>query len=466
MGRKTWQLHAVAALGVIAAAAADTVLSSTSGVAAARNVTAKSDGSSYHHVWPVSSRSQRQVIKAGIRAAILFPCGEARLPGRGERRRPRRDPRRGILCGEIQGRAIWIGWFRVASVVLLTRARSGPAWSDETTVGAIPGSGWRGQRRGAATEVREALVALATPMLAAAFTAPMQFGWRLVLGSLIGFFGAAFGSVGGVGGGGIFVPMLALIIGFDPKSFDRHVQVLDDFSSLKLKHPTLDMPLIDYDLALLIQPMLMLGVSIGVIFNVIFSDWLHHGEEPEHATIIPAEPADAADAKTPSDRKTSVLENVYWKELGLRAFVWMAFLALQIAKIPISVCVSMHEAHGLMSGKRVLSSKGTQQRLVGGLLGLGGGFIMGPLFLELGIPPQVSSATSTFAMMFSSSMSVIQYYLLHRFPVPYASYFTVVAFIAAIIGQHCEEVDRLVRADIAHHLHIGFHDLHQLNLSW
>jgi hypothetical protein len=39
-----------------------------------------------------------------------------------------------------------------------------------------------------------------------------------VLGSLIGFFGAAVGSVGGAGGGGIFVPMLALIIGFDPKS--------------------------------------------------------------------------------------------------------------------------------------------------------------------------------------------------------------------------------------------------------
>lgn len=46
----------------------------------------------------------------------------------------------------------------------------------------------------------------------------MEFGWRIVLGSVIGFMGAAFGSVGGVGGGGIFVPMLTLIIGFDPKS--------------------------------------------------------------------------------------------------------------------------------------------------------------------------------------------------------------------------------------------------------
>lgn len=28
--------------------------------------------------------------------------------------------------------------------------------------------------------------------------------------------------------------------------------------------------------------------------------------------------------------------------------------------------------------------------IVGGLLGLGGGFILGPVFLELGIPPQVN----------------------------------------------------------------------------
>ena len=46
----------------------------------------------------------------------------------------------------------------------------------------------------------------------------MKFGWEIIVGSLIGFFGAAFGSVGGVGGGGIYVPMLTLIIGFDSKS--------------------------------------------------------------------------------------------------------------------------------------------------------------------------------------------------------------------------------------------------------
>ena len=46
----------------------------------------------------------------------------------------------------------------------------------------------------------------------------MELGWPIVVGTIVGSFGAAFGSVGGVGGGGIFVPMLSIIIGFDQKS--------------------------------------------------------------------------------------------------------------------------------------------------------------------------------------------------------------------------------------------------------
>lgn len=42
----------------------------------------------------------------------------------------------------------------------------------------------------------------------------LKFG----VGTIIGFFRASFGSVGGVGSGGIFIPMLTPIIGFDTKS--------------------------------------------------------------------------------------------------------------------------------------------------------------------------------------------------------------------------------------------------------
>lgn len=39
-----------------------------------------------------------------------------------------------------------------------------------------------------------------------------------MLATVIGLLGSACGTVGGVGGGGIFVPMLTLIVGFDTKS--------------------------------------------------------------------------------------------------------------------------------------------------------------------------------------------------------------------------------------------------------
>jgi len=279
---------------------------------------------------------------------------------------------------------------------------------------------------------------------------------------------------------------------------------------------------------MLFQPMLMLGISIGVAFNVIFADWMvtvlliilflgtstkafFKGVETwkqetilkkeaervreenvsadvgpeEHQEVdfkpLPSEPvpneernADnegSNNERLPTDTTNSIWFNVRWKELGILVLVWLVFLVLQIFKaksvtcsveywvlnllqVPVSMSVSLYEAIGLYRGTKAVASKGEAgvnwkipqlilyffcgilAGVVGGLLGLGGGFILGPLFLELGIPPQVSSATATFAMTFSSSMSVVEYYYLKRFPVPYASYLFGVCVIAAFMGQH------------------------------
>ncbi|XP_072951854.1 sulfite exporter TauE/SafE family protein 3-like [Typha angustifolia] len=347
----------------------------------------------------------------------------------------------------------------------------------------------------------------------------MEFGWRVVLGSIIGFLGAALGSIGGVGGGGIFVPMLTLIIGFDPKTSTAISKCMimgaagsTVYYNLRLRHPSLDLPIIDYDLALLFQPMLMLGISIGVAFNVIFPDWmvtvlliilflgtstkaLFKGIETwkkeslikkEAAKLLASQtnetpeleykpllgsPGSNTQIKFSPDEEVPIKDNIYWKELMMLLSVWVAFLIVQIVKtyartcsieywvlntlqVPIAASVTLYEALSLCKGKRTIASRGKQDKkwkllqlllycscgvvagIVGGLLGLGGGFILGPLFLEMGVPPQVASATSTFAMTFSSSMSVIQYYLLDRFPVPYAGYFIFLATVAAFTGQH------------------------------
>ncbi|XP_039060322.1 sulfite exporter TauE/SafE family protein 3-like isoform X4 [Hibiscus syriacus] len=303
----------------------------------------------------------------------------------------------------------------------------------------------------------------------------MRFSWKIVVGSILGFLGAAFGSVGGVGGGGIFVPMLALIIGFDPKSSTAiskcmitGAAVATVCYNIRQRHPTLELPLIDYDLALLFQPMLVLGISVGVGFNVIFADWMitvllilvfigmsiksfiKGVETWKKETIKEKETArqlELTQHEVTTENKVVKLKN-YSTTCSVEYWV------LNFLQIPVTVGVSLYEAVLLYKGRRKIASKGdvvanwrvhklviycgfgVLAGILGGMLGLGGGFILGPLFLEMGIPPQVSSATSTFAMLFSASMSVIEYHLLKRFPVPYAAYLAGVATIAAFVGQH------------------------------
>ncbi|CAL1386423.1 unnamed protein product [Linum trigynum] len=345
-----------------------------------------------------------------------------------------------------------------------------------------------------------------------------RLGWKAVAAGIIGSLGAAFGSAGGVGGGGIFVPMLTLVVGFDPKSaaaiskcMIMGAAISTVYYNLRLRHPTIGhIPIIDYDLALLLQPTLMLGISLGVAFNVIFADWmvtvlliflfiatsrkafLRGVEIWKKETTIRREEASQIKSRSNANEgdieykplrgdpqndihktEVSILENVRWKELGLLVLVWVVFLLLQIAKshtsscstsywllnlfqIPVAVGASGYHAVTLYKGHRVIASAGDEPGdanlkmgqllgygaygmlagIVAGLLGVGGGSIMGPLFLELGVPPQVATATATFAMLFSSSMSVVEYYLLDRFPVPYALYLMVVATMAAYVGQH------------------------------
>lgn len=44
--------------------------------------------------------------------------------------------------------------------------------------------------------------------------------------------------------------------------------------NVRVPHPTKEVPILDYDLALLFQPMLMLGITVGVALSVVFPYWL------------------------------------------------------------------------------------------------------------------------------------------------------------------------------------------------
>ncbi|KAH7553630.1 hypothetical protein JRO89_XS12G0035900 [Xanthoceras sorbifolium] len=361
----------------------------------------------------------------------------------------------------------------------------------------------------------------------------LEFSWRLVLATVIGFLGSACGTVGGVGGGGIFVPMLTLIVGFDTKSAAALSKCMimgasasSVWYNLRVPHPTKEVPILDYDLALLFQPMLLLGITLGVSLSVVFPYWLitvliiilfigtssrsfFKGIQMwKEETILKKEMAQRRetfvnsrgellidteyDPLVPREEKTKLVSNqsiLFFlfkycvSTLGGNG-VWRYFLfgpvfysfrssrqqnvtacgvwywVLFFLQLPIALGLFGYEAVKLHKEHKKRMNTGNIEYIceasiewtamhiafcalcgilggtVGGLLGSGGGFILGPLLLEIGVIPQVASATATFVMMFSSSLSVVEFYLLKRFPIPYALYLMAVSILAGFWGQY------------------------------
>nr|CAD1822380.1 unnamed protein product [Ananas comosus var. bracteatus] len=324
----------------------------------------------------------------------------------------------------------------------------------------------------------------------------LEFNWRTVVATVIGFLGSGFGTVGGVGGGGIFVPMLNLVVGFDTKSAAALSKCMimgasasSVWYNLQVSHPTKEVPIIDYNLALLFQPMLMLGITIGVELSVIFPYWLitvltiilfmgtssrsfFRGIQMwKQETILKLEREKQEEEKQRT-MKGKVMVNVKpefeepllpqpaeksglnWSE-NCSSFFWV----VNILQFPVALSVFVWEAVKLWRESRERRMCGNSECVceasiewtgpqllfcalcgllggtVGGLLGSGGGFILGPLLLEIGVIPQVASATATFVMMFSASLSVFEFYFLRRFPIPYALYLIAVSVMAGFWGQ-------------------------------
>ena len=87
------------------------------------------------------------------------------------------------------------------------------------------------------------------------------------------------GASGGIGGGGIAVPVYLLIMGLSPKAAMGvgAVTILGGTlasTSLNVhrRHPLADRPLIDWDLILVMQPVVLIGVFLGTFIHQILSE--------------------------------------------------------------------------------------------------------------------------------------------------------------------------------------------------
>eukprot|EP00931_Biecheleriopsis_adriatica_P020952 TRINITY_DN13850_c0_g1_i5.p1 TRINITY_DN13850_c0_g1~~TRINITY_DN13850_c0_g1_i5.p1 ORF type:complete len:562 (-),score=104.99 TRINITY_DN13850_c0_g1_i5:52-1716(-) len=111
---------------------------------------------------------------------------------------------------------------------------------------------------------------------------PFPLDWRhdglTVLFASIGLIIAASG---GIGGGGILVPLFMLALEFKPK----HAIALSNFTILggaiantvanaRKRHPHLDQPLIDWDLILAMEPLTIFGAVFGSLLSKILPNFI------------------------------------------------------------------------------------------------------------------------------------------------------------------------------------------------
>ena len=97
-----------------------------------------------------------------------------------------------------------------------------------------------------------------------------------VVGTILVGLGLMVAASGGVGGGGILVPLLIIVYGFHPK----YAIPLSNFTilgssvtnmilNLPKRHPDAERPLVDWDLILVMEPVTMAGAVRLILLNYI-----------------------------------------------------------------------------------------------------------------------------------------------------------------------------------------------------
>jgi len=78
--------------------------------------------------------------------------------------------------------------------------------------------------------------------------------------------------------------------------------------------------------------------------------------------------------------------------------------------------------------------------LLGGCLGIGGGIIMGPVLVEVGMHSESVQATTAMIVFLSSSLATMQFALLQQIVWHYALWYCSIAIVATLVGQLLCEV--------------------------
>ncbi|XP_010434202.1 PREDICTED: uncharacterized protein LOC104718204 [Camelina sativa] len=106
--------------------------------------------------------------------------------------------------------------------------------------------------------------------------AELKLSSAIIVAGVLCFFASLISSAGGIGGGGLFIPIMTIVAGLDLKTASSFSAFMVTGGSIANVISNLfgGKALLDYDLALLLEPCMLLGVSIGVICNRVLPEWL------------------------------------------------------------------------------------------------------------------------------------------------------------------------------------------------
>lgn len=102
---------------------------------------------------------------------------------------------------------------------------------------------------------------------------------RDVIGFMFASLGATLGSIGGIGGGGLVVPCYIIVSGLAPR-FAMPLGAVTVLGgslaalvlNLRRRHPLADRPIVDWDLILVMEPLVLVGTLIGSVLHRVVSE--------------------------------------------------------------------------------------------------------------------------------------------------------------------------------------------------
>jgi uncharacterized membrane protein YfcA len=331
---------------------------------------------------------------------------------------------------------------------------------------------------------------------------------------------AALSASAGLGGGGVYVPLTILLVGLKTSEAVPLSQTMVFAGSIVNvvmlvgdRHPTKpERPKIAYDVVMLLNPALALGVVGGVLAHLVTPVWItlaclfltlgfafhksfargknmyaketeerkaaeiaaqasnggENGDQPSQA-LLPSDPAKTViNVEAARQRDATVAETVkVAKQVSMIFLCWMAFLMInlmhpercskshwiQLTMLLVvagvfTVCAArttnLHNDDLDLCGNGMkYSALAFLAGFLGGFLGIGGGMVMGPVLLELGLMPEVNQATTALFVLLSSSLGTAQFILLGKEMPYFVMWYTFWVALSTIAGQMMS--DRIVR---------------------